>query len=82
MSQKVSINLCCYNSEKYLKETLDSIVKQTYKDWELVIINDGSCDSTESIIDHYIEQGHPIVYKYQKNQGLSSSRNEAIKLSH
>ncbi len=82
MSQKVSINLCCYNSEKYLKETLDSIVNQAYKDWELVIINDGSCDSTETIISHYIEQGHPIIYKYQENQGLSSSRNEAIRLSH
>ncbi|MBW7989181.1 MAG: glycosyltransferase [Planctomycetes bacterium] len=81
MSRKISINLCCYNSEKYLKETLDSIVNQTYKDWELIIINDGSCDSTESIIDHYIKQGYPIVYKYQENQGLSSSRNEAIRLS-
>ncbi|MCK4827992.1 glycosyltransferase family 2 protein, partial [bacterium] len=81
MSRKISINLCCYNSEKYLKETLDSIVNQTYKDWELVIINDGSCDSTESIIDHYIKQGHPIVYNYQENRGLSSSRNEAMKLS-
>ncbi len=82
MNHKVSINLCCYNSEKYLKETLDSIVNQTYKDWELVIINDGSSDSTELIIEHYIKQGYPIVYKYQDNKGLGFSRNEAIKLSH
>ena len=81
MNPKVSINLCCYNSEKYLKETLDSIVNQTYKDWELVIINDGSTDSTEAIVKEYIEKGYPIVYHYQKNHGLGYSRNEALKRS-
>jgi glycosyltransferase involved in cell wall biosynthesis len=81
MPPTVSINLCCYNSEKYLRETLDSIVNQTYKDWELVIINDGSSDSTESIIQEYINQGYPIGYHYQKNRGLSYSRNEALKRS-
>jgi glycosyltransferase involved in cell wall biosynthesis len=81
MKQKVSINLCCYNSEKYLRETLESIVNQTYKDWELVIINDGSSDSTESIISEYIKQGYPIIYHYQENRGLGASRNRAIKIS-
>ena len=78
----VSINLCCYNGEKYLREALDSIINQTYKDWELVIINDGSKDSTESIIYEYIKQGYPIVYHYQENHGLGYSRNEALKRSH
>lgn len=81
MKPTVSINLCCYNSEKYLRETLQSIVNQTYKDWELVIINDGSKDSTESIISEYIKQGYPIIYHYQENKGLGASRNEALKLS-
>ena len=81
MSPTVSINLCCYNSEKYLRETLDSIVNQTFKDWELVIINDGSADSTESIIHEYMRQGYPIVYHYQENKGLGFSRNEALKRS-
>ncbi len=81
MKPTVSINLCCYNSEKYLRETLDSIVSQTYKDWELVIINDGSSDSTESIIFKYKNQGYPIIYHYQENRGLGASRNEALKLS-
>lgn len=81
MPPTVSINLCCYNSEKYLRETLDSIVNQTYKDWELVIINDGSTDATETIINEYIERGFPIIYHYQNNHGLGYSRNEALKRS-
>jgi glycosyltransferase involved in cell wall biosynthesis len=81
MSPTVSINLCCYNSEKYLGETLQSIFAQTYKDWELIIINDGSTDSTESIIKEYISQGYPIVYHWQENHGLGYSRNEALKRS-
>jgi glycosyltransferase involved in cell wall biosynthesis len=81
MNPKVSINLCCYNSEKYLRETLDSIVNQTYKNWELIIINDGSSDSTEAIIYEYIKQGYPIIYHYQENKGLGYSRNEALKRS-
>ena len=77
----ISINLCCYNGEKYLDETLQSIFKQTFKKWELVIINDGSTDSTEQIIKQYINQGWPIIYHYQNNEGLSSARNKAIELS-
>uniref|UniRef100_A0A7C4KJ95 Glycosyltransferase n=1 Tax=Anaerolinea thermolimosa TaxID=229919 RepID=A0A7C4KJ95_9CHLR len=81
MSPTVSVNLCCYNSEKYLRETLDSVVNQTYTDWEFIIINDGSSDSTESIISEYIKRGHNIIYHYQENQGLGYSRNEALKFS-
>ena len=81
MQPVVSINLCCYNSEKYLRETLDSIVNQTFKDWELIIINDGSTDSTELIIKEYIRQGYPIIYHYQENCGLGYSRNKALEYS-
>lgn len=81
MEPSVSINLCCYNSEKYIRETLDSIICQTYKDWQLIIINDGSKDSTESIVNEYINQGLPIVYHYQENKGLGYSRNTALKHS-
>lgn len=81
MLPTVSINLCCYNSEKFLEETIQSIFAQTYKDWELVIINDGSTDSTESIIKQYIDRGYPIIYCWQENHGLGYSRNEALKRS-
>lgn len=77
----VSINLCCYNSERFLAATLDSIVAQTYRDWELVIINDGSRDATEEIVKRYIAQGWPIHYHSQTNAGLGASRNKALELS-
>ncbi len=80
-SPKISINLCCYNSERYLRETLESIIGQTWQDWELVIVNDGSTDRTESIIREYQERGYPILYHYQSNRGLAFSRNQAIELS-
>jgi len=81
MKPKISINLCCYNSEKFLYETLNSIIKQTYQNWELIIINDGSSDSTESIINDYIKRGFPITYYFQKNKGVGFSRNIALKVS-
>ena len=77
----VSINLCCYNSERYLVPTLDSIVAQTYRDWELVIINDGSRDSTDAIVKRYIAAGWPIRYHDQPNTGLGAARNKALELS-
>ena len=81
MPPVVSINLCCYNGEKYLEEALQSVFSQTYKDWELVVINDGSTDSTEDIIKRYISMGWPIVYHYQSNAGVGAARNKALELS-
>lgn len=77
----VSVNLCCYNSEKFLEETLQSVFAQTFTDWELVIINDGSKDSTDAIIRRHIAEGRNIVYHPQPNAGLGASRNKAIELS-
>jgi glycosyltransferase involved in cell wall biosynthesis len=77
----VSVNLCCYNGEKYLEEALQSVLLQTYKDWELVVVNDGSTDSTERIIKSHMAAGKPIVYHYQENAGLGSARNKALQLS-
>lgn len=81
MGPTVSINLCCYNSERYLDENLQSIFSQTYQDWELIVINDGSTDSTEQIVHKYMENGWPIVYHFQVNAGLGRARNKAIELS-
>lgn len=77
----VSINLCCYNSEKYLGETLQSILDQTYQNWELIIVDDGSTDQTKDIIFDFKKRGYPIIYEYHSNRGLSYSRNVALNLS-
>ena len=81
MNELVSINLCCYNGEAFLDETLHSICSQTYPNWELVIVNDGSTDGTEAIVEKYMNQGVPIIYHVQENQGLGASRNKALELS-
>ena len=76
-----SVMICCYNSEKYLRETLDSVINQTHQNWEIVIINDGSTDKTEEIILEYKNDGVPIIYFKQENQGFAAARNKAVELS-
>jgi len=76
-----SVLICCYNSEKYISETIDSIVNQTYKNWELVIVNDGSTDSTEEIIFDYINKKVPIKYSLQENKGFAIARNKGLELA-
>ena len=77
MNEKIwfSIIICCYNSEKYLKHTLESVINQSYKFWELIIIDDGSTDKTKPIIDKYKTKNSKIKYFYQSNKGFASARN-------
>lgn len=78
---KVSVVVPVYNTEKYLNKCLDSLVKQTIGDIEIVIINDGSKDSSPNIIQEYIEQ-YPdkFVYRSQENSGQAVARNKALDL--
>ncbi|MBL7006843.1 MAG: glycosyltransferase family 2 protein [Spirochaetia bacterium] len=76
-----SVMICCYNSEKYLNETLDSVVNQTYKNWEILAINDGSTDNTEKILMSFKNKGIAIRYYKQKNKGFASARNKAMDLA-
>lgn len=74
----VSIIVPIYNSEKYLKKCLGSICKQTYKNYEVLLIDDGSTDSSEIICKNYIKEDKRFSY-YKKNQGgVSSARNMGI----
>lgn len=71
---KISVILPIYNSQNYLKEAIESILSQTYKDFELILINDGSTDNSENIIHSF--QDERIVYiKNPKNLGLIKSLN-------
>lgn len=73
---KFSIIVPVYNTEKYLKRCLDSIRKQTFKNYEVIIVNDGSTDNSSDIISKY-----PFKIINQKNQGLSMARNNGVKES-
>lgn len=77
-SPLISIIVPVYNAENLIKKTIDSVVEQTYINWELILINDGSKDNTESIIKTYIENNNKIKYLYQDNLGPSAARNKGL----
>ena len=66
----IDVAICCYNSEKYIHEAIDSVIAQTYKYWNLIIINDGSTDSTDKIIKSYINSGLSIKYINKRTKDL------------
>lgn len=74
----VSIIVPCYKQAQYLAETLDSVLAQTYKNWECIIINDGSPDNCEEIANIYIQKDKRIKYVWQENSGVSAARNNGI----
>lgn len=76
---KVSVNIPTFNNEKYISETIESVLKQTYNDYELIIIDDGSTDKTAEIIKKYKDER--IKYYFQKNKGIGAARNAAIEKS-
>lgn len=77
---KISVIMPLYNGEKYLKEAIDSILNQTYSDFELLLINDASTDSTETIINSYHD--YRIVYiKNEENLGLIKTLNKGLDLA-
>jgi len=77
---KVSIIVPVYNVEKYLEKCLDSIVNQTLKDIEIIVVNDGTKDNSQEIIDKYVKKYPKKVKGYIKeNGGLSSARNYGLK---
>lgn len=67
MNGKVSIIMPTYNDAKSICESIDSVINQTYKNWELIIVDDGSTDNTKNIIENYIKQKENIKYIYQEN---------------
>ena len=76
---KFSFILCVFNGEKTINNCINSILNQTYSDFELIIINDGSLDNTLNIIN--LIKDNRIKLVNQKNHGLSYSRNVGIKNS-
>lgn len=78
MSVLVSIIIPCYNQAKYLNETLESVCKQTYTNWECIIVDDGSSDDSATIISGFTKKDPRFIYIYKENGGVSSARNLGI----
>ena len=76
--KKISVLMPAYNAEKYIGEAIESILNQTYKDFEFIIINDGSIDRTEDIILSY-DDPRIIYLKNKENSGIVASLNNGLK---
>ncbi len=80
MSDLVSIITPCYNSSKYIDKTIESVINQTYQNWELIIIDDCSIDNSVMIIKEYCKKDSRIkLLKLDRNVGPALARNEGIK---
>lgn len=78
----VSIVMPAYNCEKYIGEAISSVIDQTYKDWELLVIDDGSRDNTVHIVDELARNDSRIrLCRNENNQGVSAARNRGISLA-
>ena len=79
---KINVIMPTYNDSKTITETLDTIKKQTYKDWHLIIVNDGSVDETEMVVKNYIDENKlndKITYIYQKNSDQLNAIKNGLK---
>lgn len=74
----VSVIIPAYNSARFLPEAIESVLAQTYKDYEIIVVDDGSTDNTKEVLAPYFDR---IKYIYQQNQGAGSARNTGIKHS-
>ena len=79
MNPVISIIVPCYNQAAHLSETLQSVFEQEYRDWECIIVNDGSADNSEEIALTWVKKDNRFRYYPKKNTGVSDTRNFAIR---
>ena len=81
MTPIVSVVMSVYNGERYLRESVESILNQTFTDFEFIIINDGSTDKTREILEEYAVKDKRVILVQQENMGLTKSLNKGIALA-
>lgn len=82
MNEKISIIMPAYNAEKLIKKSIDSVLNQTYQNWELIVVDDSSKDSTREIVSNYVEMDERIkLIGLKENKGVANARNTAIQAS-
>ncbi len=74
----VSVIIPVYNGANFINAAIESVLMQTYQDFEIIVIDDGSVDSTKKEVFKFIDQGAPVKYFFQKNAGQASARNLGI----
>lgn len=77
----VSVIVPCFNYGHLLHDTLNSVVAQTYKNWECIIVDDGSTDNTGEVVKSYANNDARFMYQRQQNKGLACARNTGLKLA-
>lgn len=77
----ISVIVPVYNVEKYLDNCIESIINQTYSDLEIILVDDGSSDNSSKICDDWSEKDNRIIVLHQENQGVSSARNNGLRLA-
>lgn len=81
MSAQVSVVIPVYNVERYLKECVDSILNQTYSDFEIILVDDGSTDGSGKLCDDYLSVDNRIKVVHRENGGLSAARNTGMDMA-
>lgn len=75
---KISVIIPVYNTEKYLKECVDSVLNQSFRDFEVILVDDGSIDSSPQICDEYVNKDNRVSVFHKENEGLSMARNDGL----
>ena len=78
ITPKISVIIPTYNRAQYVCRAIESVLRQTYRDYEIIVIDDGSTDNTKDVLSKYNGR---IKYVYQPNQGISNARNHGIRVS-
>ncbi len=73
--------MCTYNRAQFIEKAIDSIISQTFKDWELIILDDKSTDNTENIVKKYLQDPRIKYFKNEQNLGITKNRNKSLSLS-
>lgn len=80
-SPKITIYTPVYNGERYLVEAVESVLNQTFRDYEYLIINDGSTDGTKAIAEAYARSDSRVIVVNKQNGGVSTASNVAIRIA-
>ena len=79
--RKVTIIVPVYNSEKFLNRAIDSLIRQTLEDIEIILVDDGSSDKSPKICDEYAKRDSRIIVIHKKNSGQAIARNVALEVA-